>query len=103
MKNKDAFVAAAEFMMRDAFKSIAAKMCGLPYKSQIPFMSTKWLEYIVLEHFIYNHIDQDVNHGTYTFTKGEFIKLRADTDPQFFMPDRSKLLLNRVYTKGHKF
>ncbi len=89
--------------MEDAFKAVQAAMMGLPYKSKIPFMTTSYIEYLILEDFEYMHYDQDVSHGLYKFKKGELVSLRADTDPMFFLPDRSKMLVNRVYTKGHQF
>ena len=101
--NEGAFVKHAAFMMDDGFKAIAASLMGVPYKSQIPFSATAWIEYLVLEDFVYKHSGQDVNNATYTFKHGELISLRADTPPMYFMPDRSKLLINRIYTKGHVF
>lgn len=91
MNSKDAFTQLAEALMGDAFKAIIARIEGRPYKKTVIMPPTRYGLYKVKVSFTYRHTDQDVNNDTYHLNTNEIIRLRADTDPIYFLHDRSKL------------
>ncbi len=69
----------AELYLGDAFKAIAADMAGKPYKSPLPSLPVyEGIPYRCVKDFVYKHIDQDINRGTYTFKAGQVYKLRDE-------------------------
>lgn len=77
-------------MVAEALRGIACEIQGHPFTSKYPKHVDTRNTYEVLEDFQYKHCDQDINHGVYHFTKGEFIKLHP-YPISMFMFDRSKL------------
>jgi hypothetical protein len=96
---KGAFEVFAGAVMDDAIGAIRAKLESeltgkhIRYEPKVKFDPIKYLQYRVKRDFDYFHNDQDVNHGKYSFKRNQIIELRADTDPIYFMPDRTNLEL----------
>lgn len=103
--NKGAFADFCTAITEDAFAAASHNLAvelGLAtgkYKYKIKLPPTWVIKYEVINDFEYHHIDQDVNNGKYIFKKGEIIELRLDTDPMYFMPDRSNLQWKAVVAK----
>lgn len=103
-QNKRAWYALCKAINEEVLANITGKLqeelTGIPYvpKNTIVFPKIEYFEFQVLESFTYKHTHQDVNNGTYTFTKGEIITLR-EMNGEWFLPDRSKLKYIRTFKK----
>jgi hypothetical protein len=87
-------------MLTECFEEAQAAFEGKPFQHYIHHEPIKYNRYRVLEDFEYDHRDQDIKHGVYHLKKGQIFDLHADEDPQYFMPDRSKLELICVVKRG---
>lgn len=77
------------FLFDGARARLLADMMGIPF-SRLPETRRLRHAFRVLVTHVYEHSDQDTNHGKYDLKQDDVITL-SERASEYFMPDRSKL------------